>query len=1061
MLNSKGAAGGSQNNDATTASTSAEVQTDQPVAADTTDSSIQAVQPTDENFMQTEVAKPGTSTESQTDQPVVADTTDSSIQAVQPTDENFMQTEGAKQETQSSQTDNDKCVEKSSQTLIVTTRETYMQTKAKKFVEVMSQTKKDEAEKHSQTNIKVFADYFMQTDEAPIENRAMQTQPASGVGILQQTDPTPVAHHKVQTDPTPISEAMMQTDPTPLGDKNIQVQCDMQERHMQTVYMGNEKESQTVILTKMRATQTIIKQFAEMDVQTERLGKDAVIQTSREFLRDTFTETEPMIVIDPEEQCEMDSQTEHVKVINPSDQYPKAAQTDTVKVIYPESMIASTVQTDNVRVIDPNSEIEHAIQTDEVYIRDSELQSEVDTQTDPVSFTEQKELVEEGSQTTLVWVVSLQQRQAEEEEEKIMQASEPVKPGEEPVVESEAHPPPPELEAAPVDNPLVTPGDNESMKIEGQQLTPKKSGFLVMEEKHVQTDPVTIIIGDSSFLVKKLERYANKEPSVRMLDSARRGGRRVATRGGRLHRPVPPAPPHLQHGMPGDLEGPPELMPELTDGVPDEQRGEMPILAVEDEELKPLEIKPEFKPVVRQRGGHRAGPSRHYSHIRPKPLEKKDLTPVSKKGRFNCPFCTLMFNESALLYKHLQATHGTPRASNRRARRKGTIIITPDGQRIVENGGPARKPISPRRSYKPVQISPSSAGYLNDELMPGETREATVGMVENGAVSQEMMDVIETPLLGRRAFSCPFCPKTFTKSSALYVHLQNSHKAERNRIRSPRSGTSRYKIINQANIPREEGQLVEEEVEEEYVEDEGAELLEEYEGKVVHQTEEIPEGEEAYPPEEGEIHEEGLVVPVEDIEEIGAQEEEIGTQEEEIAEQEEEIAEPETEIVEQEELLEDQPVDDEDDEGFPEGSELAPEDAPDIEEVQGVDAGEEFPEGEEVGEEYTEEGVEEEAYIPEVKDEDDIKQEDEEVKRRPGRPRGRPPGKRKRVEEQPAVVPKKRKTREPEQPDPDSLAARRSRRSSGANETIETRKKSARMASKTTPPGKRGRPRKQ
>ena len=93
-----------------------------------------------------------------------------------------------------------------------------------------------------------------------------------------------------------VREQKSQTNPTPLSDGEVQASVEVQENAMQTD----------------------IKEFTDTKMQTELKVQQKGSQTLKPPVKNRTTSTDPMIVIDPEEQLEMDAQTDPMRVIDPS-----------------------------------------------------------------------------------------------------------------------------------------------------------------------------------------------------------------------------------------------------------------------------------------------------------------------------------------------------------------------------------------------------------------------------------------------------------------------------------------------------------------------------------------------------------------------------------------------------------------------------------------------------------------------------------------------------------------------------------------------------------------------
>ena len=212
--------------------------------------------------------------------------------------------------------------------------------------------------------------------------------------------------------------------------------------------------------------------------------------------------TDPMIVINPEDQIEMDVQTDPMRVIDPMLDRETETQTEYGKVIYPEIMFDNVCQTDDVKILTLESQTEGSSQTEYVFITQPEDLLENVVQTDDVTILNPETQVSQETQTNLVWVVGLQQ---DENADKDIDA-----PVITPTSQSQVEPIAAELDQEP---PVMDPSLGMSVQ---QEVPPELSiskGGNDNEEKWVQTDPVTIIIGDSSFLLQQLANI-NKSPEA-------------------------------------------------------------------------------------------------------------------------------------------------------------------------------------------------------------------------------------------------------------------------------------------------------------------------------------------------------------------------------------------------------------------------------------------------------------------------------------------------------------------------------------------------------------------
>ena len=735
----------------------------------------------------------------------------------QPMGEQFSQTENQVHVTKESQTAKIGDATKRTQTeKVASTEKTTQafpqlfgkttQTKVHSYGERAMQTEEKElTEQFMQTEVKQLCARLTQTEIKILKNKSFQTEPLPVGEFCMQTDQWIGTHQCHQICPD-LAESAFQTDPPPMRVSVVQTEIDTDEKFMQTENPISEKFTQTKVAVKEQKLQTDPTPVTNTPSQTDIAAlKNIEVQTTRDYYAEVVTQTDDVFVIHPENLCEKDCQTDFVRVIDPLDERSHGSQTAPCKVIYPDQYTGLECQTDAVKIIDPELMTAIEVQTEDVHIRDTECQAEVDIQTDDVAFKDTAELVDTEAQTNLVWIFGLTQAPEPEEEEQVEKA--PAVP---PVIPEGGDIPPDD--AVPT-GPAVGKVDQQSHIIQGGPVEPQNmeipQGTEISEDgdtqKGIQTDPVTIIIGDSSFLVNKLKVYAQRE--MRFMEGGKRRGRgRGGVRPGQLR---------------SNEDGPPPLM----------AQGDMPSREGDDKDMPVLnaERTPGGAGAVKKMpmSAPPAATRRPFTGLRHRtsPQDISDIckTP-EKKGRFNCPFCPSVFNDSAALYKHLHATHGSPRASNRRRRRKGTILIAEDGTLITDDGTIEIPPLKKDVDMGPIRANNTqksqaailheqhvakmqaiaNTNKINSEKRFGKAAQQEREVVANGTTTaQDVIQVSETPLMGKRAFSCPICPKLFTKSSALYIHLQNTHKAERHKSKPASARPSSVKA-EQEGAPEEE-----------------------------------------------------------------------------------------------------------------------------------------------------------------------------------------------------------------------------------------------------------------
>ena len=298
-----------------------------------------------------------------------------------------------------------------------------------------------------------------------------------------------------------------------------------------------------------------------------------------------------------------------------------------------------------------------------------------------------------------------------------------------------------------------------------------------VRDGEAQTEPVTIIIGDASFLVEQLKCSASSPSKVNA------AGNQIEIE---LRADVPigaPATPHVT----------PIRTPHNKENV-----ARQPVLRrVIDkrEESWALLPNPHLQQAAENRG---------------------ELAAVGG-GKFSCPFCTLTFHESPTLYDHLQNSHNEKCKSVKKAKgREGKTIMyrePTDALAAAAQQPPAAAPApTPAANPTPAPAQPSeleppvlvpivpwtpervadgeAAGQAEQDGAPpveaaaatDDDAQDTVAVTDDtaevaAAATPDAADVADGAEDSGQQFCCPLCPKTFAATTELEVHWAASHKA--------------------------------------------------------------------------------------------------------------------------------------------------------------------------------------------------------------------------------------------------------------------------------------------
>lgn len=385
--------------------------------------------------------------------------------------------------------------------------------------------------------------------------------------------------------------------------------------------------------------------------------------------------------------------------------------------------------------------------------------------------------------------------------------------------------------------------------VESVSAAPQVALAVPVNENGTQTDPVTIIIGDASFLVQKLK-SSSTPPSATQ-------GRQIEVNRG-IKGEI------TQNGGPGT---PNTLAGRIRQGRP--PRSSFPIYQPQDQN-----VSPQVENVTQIVGTKQPHVPRLFA---------------GEGTHLSCPFCDLTFHESPALYEHITNSHNEAAAkghkkprgregktTQRRGRGRGggnlgTVMHPPylipqpvphrpgmeqrmmpivhdqivetqigdaDGPPVLEpvytfNQMPQQQSASVEKKTRTYQRRTQQEQVMQDpglfEDLPSPARSYPRNRVRrvHEQEPEEESSYFVHPQLDAYEYECPHCPEKYGSASHLYTHLKRSHKDDMEKIKQE------GKPVENAD-PSEEPEA---EVEEEQLEQAEEIALEQQE--VVSNTEEV------------------------------------------------------------------------------------------------------------------------------------------------------------------------------------------------------------------------------
>lgn len=271
----------------------------------------------------------------------------------------------------------------------------------------------------------------------------------------------------------------------------------------------------------------------------------------------------------------------------------------------------------------------------------------------------------------------------------------------------------------------------------------RRNSAAEMRDGVSQTDPVTIIIGDASFLVKKLKSSAVSPSKVTQ------SGNEIEIE---LSADVVTA-EEKENDLQGYPAPPPEIVPPRTGPM---VRGGTPGTAVRQPVSGGVRVR---MPMTMQSPGmarspcpriHPGPPVRFAlpamvrTPSRPAPAPRQQMR-SSSGGTFSCPFCSLIFIDSPALYEHLSENHqGDQKSKWKQPKgREGKTIIPRGKPRSPERGPPVLTPI------EPLSTQPQATQFRTPAPLAAANEEEEVTH-EAGLFEDPVETAVRKPRRGRQ-----------------------------------------------------------------------------------------------------------------------------------------------------------------------------------------------------------------------------------------------------------------------------------------------------------------------
>ena len=595
-------------------------------------------------------------------------------------------------------------------------QDSVMQTDIKELSSMVTQTDYETVESEMQTDIKEFNDIAMQAVSEQSENVTqtevcqrdidVQTFNPELLQSFAQTEHLPLVETDMQTDIAPIVEGSAQTENPVLVDGFMQtfkpeiivteIQTDISvalrcEQTCQTIIDVADSETQVTVPTAEGVIQTDEKEMIDVDLQVEVSSEDQEVQAtigctpmtsqtdiSMALQEDNCTQVE-LVMQEQHTQVELVMEEQFTQVeLTTSDEHTQVEltteeQCTQVEPTTDEQHTQVELTTDEQQTqVELNTDERHTqveLDTDEQHTQVELSTDEQHTQVVLTTDEQHSQTLAEEFQTGLPLTQSSDGNDAEsftlsqeclipdecrivtEEVESANNARELKSRWVQAVVESRNK----TIQANGPDDPASTVGDTPLIEIQPTALH---------KEDGCQTDPVTIIIGDASFLMKRIKSSAIS-PS------------KVTGAGNEIEIEVQADEGH----MPDEKENawtrspvrrPPSQRP-LPATAPAPRVAARGVRTILPKQVQPTEIMP----------------------VATQPRKKGPIPAIGGKGKYSCPFCTFTFHESPGLYEHLALEHESDTITNFRKPkgREGKTIVPQKPTPAVPGGTEPQMPV--------------------------------------------------------------------------------------------------------------------------------------------------------------------------------------------------------------------------------------------------------------------------------------------------------------------------------------------------------------------------------
>lgn len=500
----------------------------------------------------------------------------------------------------------------------------------------------------SQTDKVEQQDTLMQTNIVNVQHSSMQTAPKSEHQKSQQTDIKTMANTNSQTDVKILADTVSQTEfrvrlVPDSADQNTQAGSWNPRDNLcqtdQSMSLMTEGTTQTQIHLAVVCCQTELTVTGETETQTvidtAETSAQAVVEDHETGCQAVVEDSTAVMQTDISYFSRADGVAQ--AVVDVGCQECQATVDCHIQEIQTDSSMALLVDQDAQATADC---VEHVMQTDVAELMEQDMQTDLEVEQ---KFCQTENEVTDNECQTAVEVSQIEtQTEMEDITTEIANNL--------PVPEVGAGDVAVESESQTLVSTQVTAGSNVVVSLGGE---PKE-----YSEEACQTDPVTIIIGDASFLVKKLKSSALSPTKVSSMGN------------------------EIEIELKADDDDPSYELPERENIRPVQYQAATPRGSPGSYRARG----------VRTRGGMRGSPRvGHAQAIRQQPASKAPqpsggqyyATSAGGFGKYSCPVCSDTFHESPALYEHLQLVHAEAfnLIKKPRGREGKTIIVRPSPER--------------------------------------------------------------------------------------------------------------------------------------------------------------------------------------------------------------------------------------------------------------------------------------------------------------------------------------------------------------------------------------------